>query len=132
MVSYTPLPPAFHISLVLHYLTTSFANLFQSPGTGRQKRKAEDRLVMRKIVKLVYHEVLHRRFRNCKRSRDQDQEDSPPPKRLKMSKLCAISLHYPAQIPLSSLLLPKCDWQMVKFCPRKSLIDLVSTTAVRN
>jgi len=132
--------PPHSFSLLAHQ-TSSFTNisnqemlifppiLAESGGQKRRMSETQDSLVKGKRLRLLKLARLDHMFSispSCKRGREDDLDCSPPPKRLKMSRLSSITLHFNPST-LSTLPEPRHDWQLVKYQPRKTLLDFLST-----
>ena len=98
-------------------------------GQKRRLSETRDSPVKGKRLRLLKLARLDHMFSTspiCKRGREDDFDWSPPPKRLKMSRLSSITLHYNPST-LFTLPEPRHEWQLVKYQPRKTLLDFLST-----
>ena len=120
-VRISPPPHSCQTSLLTHkvYITAIHHNIFlqsghlsTKPEKARGKRMLEDsgdRPGKRKMVRL-YTEVPSITA-SCKREREDDDDCLPPAKRLKMSRVCGLILHYSPVTLLHTLPHTSKEWQ---------------------
>ena len=125
-------PHSWQTSLLTHqvYNPVSRHNIFlQSGHLSTKPKKARGKRILedtedspgkRKMIRLSTE--VPSITASCKRERDDDNHCFPPAKRLKMSRVCGIILHYSPATLLHTLPQPRVEWQVVKYTtPRQAL-----------
>ena len=114
--------PAIH-----HNIFLQSGHLSTKPETGRGKRMLEDRgdgPGWRKMIRLSTELPSISITASCKREREDDDDCLLPAKRLKMSRVCGLILHYSPVTLLHTLPHTSKEWQIVKYHPRQALGSL--------